>query len=179
MIELYLKNIGLNEPTRVAYHNKDFNRVEEITTYRLDIRSLVEIWKVCFNLKPKFQEKIYLYYPQNLRFTFEHKTLFAGKSIKEYFSECGVECVVTHTKIDLLLKTINSEAKMIRLENSKYPCTTCKHKPTQHNPACKNKEYDLMCDSCTHYYCCQNALENETACPYYMEENNDNSLSKR
>ena len=67
---------------------------------------------------------------------------------------------------------------MIRLENSKYPCKTCKHKPTQHNPACKNKEYDLMCDSCTHYYCCQNALDNETACPYYMQDKEQQALQR-
>ena len=92
MIDLYLKSIGLNNPTIVEYNNN--GRKERLESRRLDSHDLVEFWKMGFDLHPQFGEKIILHCSSKNYNAMSQRTAVASYSVVELLAQRGVKCVV-------------------------------------------------------------------------------------
>lgn len=92
MIDLYLKSIGLNNPTIVEYSNN--GRREQLESRRLDSHDLVEFWKMGFDLHPQFGEKIILHCSSKNYNAISQRTAVASYSVVELLAQQGVKCVV-------------------------------------------------------------------------------------
>lgn len=92
MIDLYLKSIGLNNPTIVEYNNN--GRKERLESRRLDMYDLVTFWKKGFDLNLKFGENIILHCSSKDYNAMSQRTTAISKNVVELLAQQGVKCVV-------------------------------------------------------------------------------------
>lgn len=92
MIDLYLKSIGLLNPTIVEYNNN--GRMERLESRRLDMYDLVMFWKKGFDLNLKFGEKIILHCSSKDYNAMSQRTTAISKNVVDLLAQQGVKCVV-------------------------------------------------------------------------------------
>ena len=92
MIDLYLKSIGLINPTVVERENN--GKIERLESRGLDMASLVAFWRKCFDLNGLLFEKIILHCKSKDFNAMGGRTLATCRSVRELLAEQGVECVV-------------------------------------------------------------------------------------
>ncbi len=92
MADLYLERIGLARPTIVKRDND--GEIERLESVGLDIASLVDFWKRCFDLNGLLFEKITLHCKSKDFNAMGQRTLATCRSVRELLAEQGVECVI-------------------------------------------------------------------------------------
>lgn len=92
MTDLYLKSIGLINPTVVERDNN--GKIERLESRGLDMASLVVFWRRCFDLNDHLFEKITLHCKSKDFNAMGGRTLATCRSVRELLAEQGVECVV-------------------------------------------------------------------------------------
>lgn len=91
MIDLYLRRIGLVNPTIVERVNKE-GKAERLESRGLDIASLVAFWRKCFG--GFLYEKIVLHCTSKDYNSIGQCNAAQSKNVKELFAENDVECIV-------------------------------------------------------------------------------------
>lgn len=92
MTDLYLKRIGLINPTIVERDNN--GKIERLESRGLDMASLVAFWRRCFDLNGLLFEKITLHCKSKDFNAMGQRTLATCRSVRELLAEQGVECVI-------------------------------------------------------------------------------------
>lgn len=92
MTDLYLKSIGLINPTVVERDNN--GKIERLESRGFDMASLVTFWRRCFDLNDHLFEKITLHCKSKDFNAMGQRTLATVRNVRELLAEQGVECVV-------------------------------------------------------------------------------------
>ena len=92
MVDLYLRSIGLINPTVVERDNN--GKIERLESRGLDMASLVAFWRRCFDLNEHLFEKITLHCKSKDFNAMGGRALASCRSVRELLAEQGVECVV-------------------------------------------------------------------------------------
>ena len=92
MTDLYLKSIGLINPTIVERDNN--GTIERLESIGLDMASLVAFWRRCFGLNGLLFEKITLHCKLKDFNAMGQRTLATCRSVRELLAEQSVECVI-------------------------------------------------------------------------------------
>ena len=92
MTDLYLKRIGLINPTVIERDNN--GKIERLESVGLDMASLVAFWRRCFDLDGLLFEKITLHCKSKDFNAIGRRTLATVRSVRELLAEQGVECVI-------------------------------------------------------------------------------------
>lgn len=92
MADLYLERIGLVNPTIVERDNN--GKIERLESVGLDMESLVDLWRRCFDLDGLFSEKITLHCKSKDFNAISQRTLATCRNVRELLAEQGVECVI-------------------------------------------------------------------------------------
>lgn len=92
MTDLYLKRIGLINPTVVERDNN--GKIERLESIGLDVASLVAFWRKCFDLDGLLFEKITLHCKSKDFNAIGQRTLATCHSVRELLAEQDVECVI-------------------------------------------------------------------------------------
>ena len=92
MTDLYLKSIGLINPTIVERDNN--GKIERLESIGLDMASLVAFWRRCFDLNEHLFEKITLHCKSKDFNAMGQRTLATCRNVRELLAEQGVECVI-------------------------------------------------------------------------------------
>lgn len=92
MTDLYLERIGFARPTIVKRDNN--GEIEQLESIGLDMASLVDFWRRCFDLNGILFEKITLHCKSKDFNAMGQRTLASCRSVRELLAEQGVECVI-------------------------------------------------------------------------------------
>lgn len=167
MIDLYLKSIGLFNPTVVEYNNN--GEMERLESRRLGMYDLVEFWRIGFGLHLKFGEKITLHCSSKNYNVMRNRTASNSSSVIELLALQGVKCVVddewfkgkeendykqrlaaSEERYDQLQKTSceavekkNETIKELQAENEKLKATLAMAEEHFHEPLPFVNEFDI------------------------------------